>query len=262
MGARALARTLLGHRTTVLKTTTRVRQIRCTLEDQMFDGYWRKGVDQVVKPIGKNLHRAGVSADALTVIGLVMAGGAAVVIGAGWLRLGLLALIASAIPDLLDGPVSAAAGTSSKRGAFFDSTADRVTDALLLGGVAWHLASTDGGRSAILPFAVMSASALISYMRAKAESLGYEAKGGLMERAERIIVLAFGLLFDAILVPVLWVMLVATLVTAGQRFVKVWKQASAERPAPQPRSRAATMRRRARATRRPTTERRKRAGRS
>jgi CDP-diacylglycerol--glycerol-3-phosphate 3-phosphatidyltransferase len=201
----------------------------------MFDGYWRKGVDQVVKPIGKGLHRIGVSADVLTVLGLVMAAGASVIIGNGWLRWGLVALIASAVPDLLDGPVSNAAGTSSKRGAFFDSTADRVTDAFLLGGVAWHLASTDGGTAAILPFAVMSASALISYMRAKAESLGYDAKGGIMERAERIIVLAFGLLFDAILVPVLWVMLVATLFTAGQRFTKVWKQASLDRPQPNPR---------------------------
>lgn len=214
----------------------------------MFDGYWRKGVDQVVTPIGKNLHRVGVSADVLTVVGLLMSGVAAVVIGSGSLRLGLVALVASAIPDLLDGPVSNAAGTSSKRGAFFDSTADRVTDAFLLGGVAWHLASTDGGRAAILPFAVMAASALISYMRAKAESLGYDAKGGVMERAERIIVLAFGLLFDVILVPVLWVMLVATLFTAAQRFTKVWKQASAERPTPQPRS-SSTSRRKKRADR-------------
>ena len=227
----------------------------------MFDGYWRKGVDQVVKPIGKNLHRAGVNADVLTVLGLLMSGVAAVIIGNGWLRLGLVALIASAIPDLLDGPVSNAAGTSSSRGAFFDSTADRVTDAFLLGGVAWHLASTDGGRAAILPFAVMSASALISYMRAKAESLGYDAKGGIMERAERIIVLAFGLLFDVILVPVLWVMLVATLFTAGQRFVKVWKQASVDRPTPQPRQ-SGNDRRTARAARKSQSEAEKNAGQS
>ena len=68
---------------------------------------------------------------------------------------------------------------------------------------------------------------LISYQRAKAESLGFDAKGGIMERAERFIVLAIGLLFGQILIPVLWVMLVLTLVTAVQRFVKVWRQASA-----------------------------------
>ncbi len=81
---------------------------------------------------------------------------------------------------------------------------------------------------------VSAASMLISYERAKAESLGFEARGGLMERAERIILLCIGLLFDAILIPILWLMLVLTLVTAGQRFVKVWRQASAPRPRPEP----------------------------
>jgi len=109
--------------------------------------------------------------------------------------------------------------------------ADRFTDALLLLGVAWYLATTQPGRIALLPMAVLGASMLISYERAKAESLGYEAKGGLMERAERLIALGLGLLFSSVLVPILWVMLALTLVTAGQRFAKVWKQASAEVPA-------------------------------
>ena len=63
---------------------------------------------------------------------------------------------------------------------------------------------------AMLPFAVMAVSSLISYQRAKAESLGLEAKGGLMERAERIVLLCLGLLFDVLLIPILWVMLVLT----------------------------------------------------
>ena len=78
----------------------------------------------------------------------------------------------------------------------------------------------------------MAAAMLVSYMRAKAESLGYDAKGGLMERAERFIVLAFGLLFSEILIPVLWVMLALSLVTAVQRFVKVWRQATSDRETP------------------------------
>ena len=72
----------------------------------------------------------------------------------------------------------------------------------------------------------MGVSQLISYERAKAESLGLSAKGGLMERAERIILLCLGLLFDSLLVPILWLMLALTVITAVQRFVKVWKLAS------------------------------------
>ena len=78
---------------------------------------------------------------------------------------------------------------------------------------------------AMLPFAVMAMSSLISYQRAKAESLGLDAKGGLMERAERVVLLCVGLLIEPLLVPVLWIMLVLTAITAGQRFVKVWRQA-------------------------------------
>jgi CDP-diacylglycerol--glycerol-3-phosphate 3-phosphatidyltransferase len=71
---------------------------------------------------------------------------------------------------------------------------------------------------------------LVSYERARAESLDYVAKGGLMERAERVIAIAIGLAFHAVLIPVLWVMLVLTVITAVQRFVMVWRQASADRP--------------------------------
>ena len=102
---------------------------------------------------------------------------------------------------------------------------DRVTDALLFGGVAWHFASDESPHLSLLPFAIMAFSSVISYQRAKAESLGLDAKGGLMERAERIILFCLGLLIPPLLIPILWVMLVLTAVTAVQRFVKVWKQA-------------------------------------
>ena len=199
----------------------------------MFDGRWRTSFEQGLKPIGANIRRTGITADHLTATGVVLAGGAAVAIGNGALRAGLLLLVLCALPDLLDGAVAKASGTAGPRGAFFDSVSDRVTDAQLLGGVAWHLSTTHPGRIAVLPLAVLGASMLISYERAKAESLGFDARGGLMERAERIIALGFALLFDSLLIPVLWLMLVLTLVTAVQRFVRVWKQASAPKPAPQ-----------------------------
>lgn len=196
----------------------------------MFDGHFRANAERTLKPVGQQLKRTGITADQLTVLGVLMACGAAVAIGNGALRLGLLLLVLAAVPDLLDGAVAKASGTASPRGAFFDSTADRFTDAVLFIGVAWHLSTVDPGRIAVLPMAVMGASILISYERAKAEALGYHAKGGIMERAERLILLGLGLLFNQLLVPILWLMLVLTLVTAVQRFVMVWKQATAEVP--------------------------------
>jgi len=197
----------------------------------VFDGRFRHGVDKRTGPVAVIVRRTGLSADHLTVLGLVLAVAAAVTIGSGRLHLGLALFVLSAIPDLLDGPVAKVAGTSSVRGAFFDSTADRVTDAVVLGGIAWHLQSAEGGHMAMLAFAVLGVSTLVSYQRAKAESLGFDAKGGLMERAERIIALGLGLLVPVLLVPILWVMLALTGVTAIQRFVKVWRQATVARAA-------------------------------
>ena len=192
----------------------------------MFDGHLRSSVDKAVKPLGDGLRRTKITPDHLTIAGLLIAVGAAVAIAFGQLALGLLLVILAALPDLLDGALAKASNTSSQRGAFFDSVIDRVTDSLLLGGVAWYFASNESAHLAILPFAVAGMSSVISYERAKAESLGLQAKGGLMERAERIIALCIGLLFPPLLIPIMWLMLVLTTITAVQRFFKVWQQAA------------------------------------
>ena len=191
----------------------------------MFDGRFRSAVEGGVAPVGSSLGSRRLKADHFTALGLVIAAVCAVVVATGHLFIGLLLLVLAAVPDLLDGAVAKATGTSSVRGAFFDSVSDRVTDSLILGGIAWHLASAHNAHWAVLPLAVLGVSNLISYERAKAESLGFQAKGGLMERAERIIVLCIGLAFPIVLIPVLALMLALTSVTAVQRFVKVWRQA-------------------------------------
>jgi CDP-diacylglycerol--glycerol-3-phosphate 3-phosphatidyltransferase len=192
----------------------------------MFDGKFRVPVDRAVKPLGNRLKRTGLTPDHLTVVGILVGVGAAVAIAFGQLLLGLALVILAALPDLLDGALAKASNAASQRGAFFDSTIDRLTDAVLLGGVGWYLASEQSSHMVMLPFAVMAVSSIISYQRAKAESLGLDAKGGLMERAERIVLLCIGLLYEPLLVPVLWVMLALSSITAVQRFVKVWRQAA------------------------------------
>jgi CDP-diacylglycerol---glycerol-3-phosphate 3-phosphatidyltransferase len=193
----------------------------------MFDGRFRAPIERAVRPVGNGLRRTGVTPDHLTLLGLLLSFVAAFVIAKGWLVAGLLVVILAALPDLLDGAVAKAGGNASQRGAYFDSVADRVTDAVLMFGVAWYLLGTEHPYNAMVPFAIMGVSFLISYQRAKAESLGLNAKGGLMERAERIVLLCVGLAFSVLLVPILWLMLVLTTITAGQRFVKVWRQAIA-----------------------------------
>lgn len=196
----------------------------------MFDGNFRAVADRCTKPVGAGLVKVGVTADVLTVVGVLMAVACAVVIGLGHPVWGAVLLIASSLPDLLDGPVAKASGMQSIRGAFFDSVCDRISDTLVLGGIAWHLSQTERPELVVLPLALLGVSQFLSYMRAKAEIYGFDAKGGIMERAERVIAICVGLLFSSILVPVLWLILGLTLVTCVQRFAKVWKQATDENP--------------------------------
>jgi CDP-diacylglycerol--glycerol-3-phosphate 3-phosphatidyltransferase len=192
----------------------------------MFDGRWRQAVDRSTGPVGKWLVRMGVTADLLTWSGLVFSVATAVAVGSGHLLLGIPLLALTGFHDLLDGPVAKAAGTASVRGAFFDSVADRVADAVLMGGVAWYLVSVHEGELALLPLAVLGVTSIVSYERAKAEALGLSAaKGGLMERAERMILLGAGFLASWLLVPVLWILLGLVTATAVGRFVRVWRAA-------------------------------------
>ena len=132
--------------------------------------------------------------------------------------------------DLLDGLIARAKGTSSKWGAFLDSSSDRVADSAIFGSIAiWYAGDGKSLQLAAAAIYALAAGGIISYVKARAESLGFQARGGLMERAERLVLIGVGLAFD-ILVPVLWIMLVLTAITALQRFVKVWRQATPQRP--------------------------------
>jgi CDP-diacylglycerol--glycerol-3-phosphate 3-phosphatidyltransferase len=193
----------------------------------MLDRRWRGKAERALEPVGRALHTIGLSADGLTVFGLVAAAGTAVLIANGNLVLAVFGLVLAGLPDILDGSVARQSGTAGRRGSFFDSVCDRVADALLLGGVAWHYSGN--GELVVLVLAVLAVSMLVSYERAKAEALGLNARGGFMERAERLVLLGVGLAFD-VLVPVLWLMLALTTLTAVHRFVMVWRQATQAEP--------------------------------
>lgn len=205
----------------------------------MFDGNFRPEVEAKLRPVGHQIKKSGITADHLTTLGLVMALGAATAIALGSFKLAFLLVVLTGIPDLLDGAVAKASGTAGPRGAFFDSVIDRVTDALLFGAVAVYYSRENPGL-VWLPVLVMASASWVSYLRAKAEALGFDARGGLIERAERFILFCLGLLFPFILAWVLGVMAVLNLVTCVQRFVKVWRQAS---NTPQAKSAAKTRRR-------------------
>jgi CDP-diacylglycerol--glycerol-3-phosphate 3-phosphatidyltransferase len=196
----------------------------------VFDGRWRGGVERMTAPVGRQLVRLGVTADILTASGLAFAVATSLVVATGHLLIGIPLLALTGFHDLFDGPVAKAAGTASVRGALFDSVMDRVADAVLMAGVAWYLVSVREGELALLPLVVLGAASLVSYVRAKADALGLPVTngglfGGLMERAERMILLGVGFLEPWLLVPVLWILFGLTMLTAIARFVTAWRSA-------------------------------------
>jgi CDP-diacylglycerol---glycerol-3-phosphate 3-phosphatidyltransferase len=199
----------------------------------LFDARFRTALDRVVSPAGKALRRTGLAPDHLTALGIALSVPAAWAIATGHLIVGLLLFIASALPDLFDGSLAKASGRASQRGAFFDSVGDRVSDTIVLAGFAWYVQDRFGGHAALVPLAVLGASQLVSYIRAKGDALGIDAHSGLMERGERIVVLCAALVFSAQMLWLLWAIFALSVVTAGQRFMKVWGQAN-KPPAPLP----------------------------
>jgi CDP-diacylglycerol--glycerol-3-phosphate 3-phosphatidyltransferase len=186
------------------------------------NAYARSTTDRVVLPVARALVRIGVTANWLTFSGLVgtLAGVAVMLLGAP--LLGAVIAGVAALVDALDGTVARLRGTSSPFGAFYDSVTDRISDAAVFGAAAW-LVRDDPVDFAVAVIALAGAQ-VTSYIRAKAESLGWQATVGVIERPERllIVLLAIGLGF---LRPALWVLAVGALVTIAQRIRAVLHQA-------------------------------------
>ena len=175
----------------------------------------RPHVQGFLQPFGRFLARIGLSPTFVTLFGASIAIVGAIMIGSGWLVWGaLVALLGSAI-DGLDGAVARASNRVSARGAFLDATVDRIGEIAVLAGLA--VSQRTNARVLLLCLLALGGALLIPYMRSKAESVGLDGRGGLMGRAERVILVTVGILVGWI-EPMLWVFVVAAWFTVGQRF--------------------------------------------
>ena len=198
-----------------------------------FKNFWQ-GV--VLAPIVKLFLRLGISPDAVTLVGtLGVVAGALIFFPRGHLLAGVLFITAFVFSDLVDGQMARLSGRTSKFGAFWDSTLDRFGDAAIFGGLALYFAGPgDSYVLLCLSLYCLVMGSVTSYARARAESLGMDAKGGLAERADRLVLILVltGLseIFDLpVLVPIaLWILAFASTYTVIFRVVKVYRQASAQ----------------------------------
>ena len=138
------------------------------------------------------------------------------------LFLGGLLIILGGLFDMFDGVVARVNNRTSDFGAFLDSVLDRYSDAALFFGFAWYFLMNDSLTGVAVTIGTMIGALIISYARARAEGLGKSCQTGLMERAERIVLMSLGALTGLIL-PIMWIMLVLTHVTVIQRIIHVKK---------------------------------------
>lgn len=150
-------------------------------------------------PIALAFGRLGLTPNALTLIGFAIGCVAGAILATGAWIPGALVLIFGAVFDLFDGTLARATGKASPQGAFLDSVADRASEGVVYIGIAWAALGLDLDRTVILSTAAMTASFMVSYTRAKAESLGFTtgtgmANIGFAPREVRIVILTLGLL--------------------------------------------------------------------
>lgn len=164
----------------------------------------RARIRHLLTPVAVGLGRLGLSPNALTVIGFLIAVVAAVAAGAqAWLAAGILVVVGGVF-DLFDGALARATGTVSRLGAFLDSTFDRWGEAVVYVGIVWGTLDMGLWRPIVLAAAAMGAAFMVSYTRAKAESLGFTqgtgmANVGLAPREVRIVILTVGLIAAGLL---------------------------------------------------------------
>jgi CDP-diacylglycerol--glycerol-3-phosphate 3-phosphatidyltransferase len=199
-----------------------------------FRQFWTK----VITPIANLLLKLGVSADAVTLVGTIGVSAAALIFfPRGQLWLGVVIITCFVFSDLIDGHMARTSGTSSKWGSYLDSTLDRLGDGAVFGGLVMYYANSNAGDSTMMAAVTLWAlvmGATTSYARAKAESLGLKASGGLAERADRLVsVLVIAFFSDVLDLPillkiVLWALAIASTITVIQRTLSVRKQVLAD----------------------------------
>ena len=181
----------------------------------------------LIQPVVRPLAKTGITPNTITWLGfLLSAGGAALIVIGHLFAAGCIVLVAGLF-DMLDGALARYTKRVTQFGAILDSTLDRLAEAVLLLSILLLYAREGSIIGILLVGITLVGSLLVSYIRARAESLDIECQVGLFTRPERVIVLALGLLLSQIdnaLIIALAIIAVFSFFTAGQRLVYVWKQ--------------------------------------
>ena len=179
--------------------------------------------DKIGTPIALFMGRLGITPNALTAFGVVIAGSAAYLASIGQLWGAGAVLLFSSVFDLFDGALARATGRVSSFGALLDSSIDRVSEAVVFLGLLAYYLARDNDQGVILVYLALAGSMMVSYVRARSEGLGIECKVGIMTRTERVMLMIGGLIVGhwapTALLIVLGVVAALSMVTAGHRLL-------------------------------------------
>ena len=200
-------------------------------------GTFKSGARAAFDPLGRALVRAGVSPDAVTLAGTAGVVVASVVfVTRGHLVVATVVITLCALLDVVDGSMARALGRSTRFGALLDSSMDRVADGALFGSLVWWFMVSDQRVVGAVALVCLVGGQLVSYVKARAEGLGFTCDVGIAERMERLILIGVGALLTGFgvswgLPAITWLLAVLTVVTVVQRIVHVRNQETALRRA-------------------------------
>ncbi len=183
----------------------------------------RAVVDAAFKPVAWLLLWCRITPNQVSIMGIALNFVTAVLIATDHLILAALMYLLAGGFDLLDGVLARLAKMATRFGAFLDSTADRISEGVVFAAIAYYFARHGQSVDAALAVLALLGSLLVSYTRARAEGLGLECKVGIVTRAERVILIAFGLMFG-LLAEAVYLLVVLTAFSATQRIVHTLRQ--------------------------------------
>ena len=184
---------------------------------------------KMVTPLINRFTKWGLSPNSFTLAGVIITCLAAIVFIMGYLRLGGVLILLGGVCDAMDGSLARSAGKATRFGALFDSALDRYSEFVMFFGVAVHFILVKDYQTSVVVFLALCGSIMVSYCRARAESLGFDSKVGIMQRPERIVLLGLGAMIHVLALKVaIWLIAIFANFTALQRIRHAHKQETGE----------------------------------
>jgi len=178
---------------------------------------------KILNSLGRSLAKLGIKPDMVTLLGVIGSCAGAYFIHQGQLQIGAWIVLASGLLDALDGALARELGNSKPFGALLDSVADRVSEIAIMLGLMLYFLGRQDETGCLLVLLALSGSLLVSYVRARSQSLGSDPKVGILTRVERCLVIFLSLVFAKPLIG-LGILTALTFVTILQRLFFAWKE--------------------------------------